>query len=277
MSSSRHFALLLALGLAATAAALAQSSNSSSNPADSAPDASQTLAQAEQPATQFQAQEQSQGQMSVEARIRARREQRRATALHQAYDHTYEAYAGMGYLRFVPGAGTPASTSPAVPHGPGLEHATEYAWDIGVTRFLNQRLGVTVDGRGYYGTAYVYNNSQTNSAITNPAISQIAVLAGPAYRFYMQPKYSISGRVLGGVAHGNFSSDTNHNEALSTSLGLWPDGNTFAASVGIVGEYNLTPNVALRIIPEYFLTGFGSTTQNSLGFTLGIGYRFGKQ
>jgi hypothetical protein len=263
MSFSRRFALLLALGLAAATAALAQSSNLSSNPADSASDASQTLARVEQPAAQFQSQEQSQGQVSVEARIRARREQRRAAALRQAYDHTYEAYAGMGYLRFVPGA--------------KLEHATEYAWDIGATRYLNQRLGVNVDVRGYYGTAYVYNNSVTNSAITNPAINQIAVLAGPTYRFYMQPKYSISGRVLGGVAHGNFSSDTNHQEALSTALGLWPDGDTYAASAGIVGEYNLTPNVALRVVPEYFLTGFGSTTQNSLGFTLGIGYRFGKQ
>jgi hypothetical protein len=201
--------------------------------------------------------------MSVEARIRARREQRRATALHQAYDHTYEAYVGMGYLRFTPGA--------------KLERANEYAWDIGVTRYLNQRLGVTVDGRGYYGTAYVYNNQETNSAITNPAISQYAVLAGPTYRFYMQPKYSISGRVMGGVAHGNFSSDTNHSEALSTALGLWPDGNTFAASAGLVGEYNLTPHVFVRVVPEYVLTGFGSTTQNSLGFTLGIGYRFGGQ
>jgi hypothetical protein len=263
MSSSCRLALFLALGLAAATAAQAQSSSSSSNRADSASDASQALAQAEQPAAQFQSQEPSQGQMSVEARIRARREQRRATALHQAYDHTYEAYVGMGYLRFTPGA--------------KLERANEYAWDIGVTRYLNQRLGVTVDGRGYYGTAYVYNNQETNSAITNPAISQYAVLAGPTYRFYMQPKYSISGRVMGGVAHGNFSSDTNHSEALSTALGLWPDGNTFAASAGLVGEYNLTPHVFVRVVPEYVLTGFGSTTQNSLGFTLGIGYRFGGQ
>jgi hypothetical protein len=211
MSSSRRFALLLALGLAAATTALAQSSNSSSNPAESVSDASQTLAQAEQPAGQFQAQEQSQGQVSVEARIRARREQRRATALHQAYDHRFEIYAGMGYMSFVPGAGAPATTSPAAPHGPALERTNEYAWDVGVTRYFDQRLGVTVDGRGYYGTAYVYNNIY---GITNPAISQVAVLAGPSYRFYLQPKYSISGRVLGGVEHGNFSSDTNHKEAL---------------------------------------------------------------
>jgi len=35
--------------------------------------------------------------------------------------------------------------------------------------------------------------------------------------------------------------------------------------------------VSFKLAPEYFLTGFGSTLQNSLGFTGGITYRFGKQ
>jgi hypothetical protein len=39
----------------------------------------------------------------------------------------------------------------------------------------------------------------------------------------------------------------------------------------------MTPNVGLRVAPEYFLSGFGSTAQNSLGFTVGLVYRFGKQ
>jgi hypothetical protein len=270
MSSSRRFALLLALGLAAATAGLAQSSSqttpqttpSSSNPETSAPDqaeATQTYAPAS-------------GPLSVQARIRARREQRRSAAVHAVYNHRYEAYTGMGYLRFTPGAGTPATTSPAVPHGPGLERAHEYAWDEGFTRYFNERLGVTVDGRGYFATAYVYNNQYN---ITNPAISEYAGLIGPTYRFYMQPKYSISGRVMGGFIHGKFSGDLG--SFKPAQFGLWPDGNTFAASVSIPVEYNLTPNIGVRVVPEYFLSGFGSTTQNSLGFTLGVSYRFGQQ
>jgi hypothetical protein len=42
-------------------------------------------------------------------------------------------------------------------------------------------------------------------------------------------------------------------------------------------EYNLTPNIGLRVAPEYYFTGFGSTIQSSRGFTTGIVYRFGKQ
>jgi hypothetical protein len=251
MSSSRRLALLLALSFAALTTALAQSSSSSSNPA--APD----QAQAGQSAAETQ------GQMSVQARIRARRAQRRAAAIHEAYAHRYEAYTGMGYLRFTPGS--------------TLERAHEYAWNVGVTRYFDERLGVTVDGRGYYGTAYVYNNYATNSAITNPAISQYALSAGPTYRFYLQPKFSVSGRVLGGFEKGNFSANTNHDETLSKELGLWPDGYVFAASASIPVEYNLTPNIGLRVAPEYYVTGFGSTQQESLGFTTGIVIRFGKQ
>jgi hypothetical protein len=252
MYSSRRIALLLALSLVAATAALAQSSTSSSNPA--APD----QAQAGQPAAQTQ------GQLSVQARIKARRAQRRAAAIHDAYSHRYEAYTGMGLLRFEPGA--------------KLERAWDYAWNIGGTSYFDERLGVSIDGRGYYASAYVGGpNNVTNNAITNPAISQYAVLAGPTYRFYLQPKYSVSGRVLGGFTKGNFSGDTNHSTILSTELGLWPDGYVFAAGVSVPVEYNLTPNIGLRVAPEYYLTGFGSTLQYSRGFTTGMVYRFGKQ
>jgi hypothetical protein len=240
MYSFRRFALLLALATMALPAVQAQSSSSN-------------------PPTQDQAQPgPTPQQLTVQARIRARREQRRANAIREAYSHTYEAYTGMGYLRFVP--------------GPSQQRVTLYAWDAGVTRFYNERLGITVDGRGYYGTAFVGLNPY---GITRPAISQYAALAGPTYRFYLQPKYSVSGRVMGGFAHGNFSGDTNGLGAKT--LGLYPDANTFAASASLTGEYNLTPTVGFRLSPEYYATGFGSTTQNSLGFTGGIVYRFGKK
>jgi hypothetical protein len=202
--------------------------------------------------------------MSVQARIKARREQRRAAAIHEAYAHRYEEYTGMGYLRFNPGS--------------TLERAHEYAWNLGVTRFFDERLGITVDGRGYYGTAYVGGlNNITGNAITNPAISQYSVTAGPTYRFYLQPKYSVALRVLGGFEKGDFSGDVNHNESDALSLGLWPDGYTYALTAGLPVEYNLTPAVGLRVTPEYRMTGFGSTVQNNLGFTASIVYRFGKQ
>jgi hypothetical protein len=254
MYSFRRLALLLALVLPAMTAILAQSSGSSSNPATQVPDPAQTPTQGQQPAAQTQ------GQVSVQARIRARRAQRRAAAIHEVYDHLYEAYTGMGYMRFTPGA--------------TLQRVNEYSWDEGVTRYFSERLGVTIDGRGNYGTAFIEPEQGAGGNLTSPAISQYAVLGGPAYRFYLQPKYSISGRVLGGFTQGNFTGDTGGAGTLGV---LYPDGSTFAASASLLGEYNLTPNVGLRVAPEYYLTGFGSTTQNNLGFTLSFVYRFGKQ
>jgi hypothetical protein len=248
MVSFRRIALLLALGLPAMHAVQAQSS--SSNPAT--PD----QAAAQSPAAPTQS------QVSVQARIKARRAQRRAAAIHDAYAHLYDAYVGGGYLRFTP--------------GPTLQRLNEYSWNAGVTRYYNERLGVTVDGRGTYGTAWVGPNVPTNSAITNPSISQYTVMAGPSYRFYLQPKYAISGRVMAGFSHGNFSGDTFSNTTLSTAMGLYPDGYTYAANASILGEYNVSPNLAVRVAPEFHATGFGSTHQDSLGFTAGIVYRFGK-
>src|SRR6266702_8580549 len=195
MSSFRRLALALALGLPAAHLALAQSSSSSSNPATANPQE----AQPEQSASQ------NQSTVRAQSRIRARREQRRLQAIHDVYSHRYETYVGMGYLRFTP--------------GPNLQRVTYYAWDTGFTRFYNDRLGVTIDGRGYYGTPFVGLNF---SSITRPAVSTYAVLGGPPYRFYMQPKYSISGRVMGGYAKGNFSGDTNG--FGGKTLGLYPDG-----------------------------------------------------
>ncbi len=250
MSSFRRFALLLALILPAVYVLEAQSSSSSSNPATPAQD------QAQQPAAQDQ------GQMSVQARIRARREQRRAAAIHDAYGHLYDIYAGEGYMRL-------RLPSP-------LMRVNENMWNTGLTRNYSERLGVTLDARGIYGTAFIepQEGNDPNSGVAKPAISQYAVMIGPSYRFYAQPRFSVSVRAMGGYAQGDFTGDTNGNGTLGV---LYPDGYTFAANASIIGEYNLSPNLGFRVAPEYTLTGFGSSTQNSLGYTLGVVYRFGKQ
>jgi hypothetical protein len=208
--------------------------------------------------SQDSAQSQSQGQVSVQARIRARREARRAAAVKEVYSHLYEIYAGAGYMRFT--------------LGPPLQKVNEYMWDTGFTRYYNERLGVTIDGRGNYGTAYVYNNG---SNVFKPAISEYAAMGGPTYRFYLQPRYSISGRVMGGFLHGNFSGDANGVPISQTHL--YADSNTFAIEGSVLAEYNLSPTLGVRLAPNYFASGFGSTLQNNWGFTAGVVYRFGKQ
>ena len=257
MYSFRRLALLLALTLPASQAVLAESSDSSSS-LDSNPIAQEQTQQPAAAPSATPSATQNQGELSVQARIRARREQRRAQAIHDTYSHRYEVFLGMDYLRFIP--------------GPNKQRVTLYSWDTAVTRYYSERLGVTVDGRGYYGTPFVGLNL---SGITRPAISQYDILVGPTYRFYMRPKFSIAGRVMGGTAHGNFSGDSN---GFGTQvLGLYPDGWAYAINGGVLGEANVSPNLSLRLGGEYVATGFGSTQQNSRGFTFGFVYRLGKQ
>lgn len=228
--------------------ALAQSTSSSSN--------TPAAGQAQQP----EAAPSQQGPATVQARIRARREARRAQAIHDTYSELYEVFLGGGYQRFNP--------------GPTLQRNTMYSWDAALTRYYSERLGITLDGRGYYGTAFV-GLRPNNGNVTRPAISHYDVLIGPTYRFRLRPRYSLAGRVEGGVALGDFSGDTN---GFGTAVnGLNSDGTTYAFTAGLIGEVNLSPNLSLRLAPEYMGNGFGSTLQNDLGFTYGIVYRFGKQ
>jgi hypothetical protein len=247
MVSYRRLAFLLVLGAFASIGARAQSS--SSEPAQ------QPAATPAAPAAQ------SAGSLSVQARIKARREQRRAAAIHDVYSHLYEAYLGGGYLRFTP--------------GDRLQRVNEYAWDLGVTRYYSEKLGVTVDGRGVYGIAYVGLNESINSAITKPRISQYMAMIGPTYRFLLRPKYSVSGRIMGGGAYGHFSGDLGTFQP--SDVGLYPDGASVAISASVPFEYNMSPEVGFRVAPEYLFTNFGSTAQNSLGFTAGFVARWGKQ
>jgi hypothetical protein len=257
MYSFRRFALIVALASSTLPAVFAQSSSSSSNPAPAntdpqAPAAGQDAPQAAPPL--------SPSQLSVQARIRARREKRRADAIHETYAHLYEGYVGAGYLRFTPGA--------------TLQRVNEYDWNVGFTRYFNERLGATVDGRGYYGSPFIEPQQGGGDQLTKPTISQYAALIGPTYRFYMQPKYSVGARVMGGFSHGNFTGDTNGEGTLGV---LYPDANTFAAEASVYVEYNIAPNLGLRVAPEYYLTGFGSTVQNNLGYNIGLVIRVGKQ
>jgi hypothetical protein len=246
MFSFRRVAFLLALSLPALHVLQAQAASSSS----STPTAQD---QAQQPAPN-----QNQGEVSVQARIRARREQRRAQAIRDTYLHLYEAFVGGGYLRTTP--------------GPNLQKLTEYSWNAALTRYYGEKLGLTVDGRGYYGTAFVGLNF---SNITRPAISQYDVMFGPTYRLVLHPKYSVGVRGEGGVALGNFSGDTSG--FSPQSLGLYADDTTYAFEGGVFGEANISPNLSLRLTGEYVGTGFGSSLQNGFGFNYGFVYRFGKQ
>jgi hypothetical protein len=221
-----------------------------------------------QPAQQEQAQPQApapsqQAPVTVQARIKARRAARREQAIHDTYSHPYELFLGAGYQRFTP--------------GPTLQRSTMYAFDTAITRYWSERLGLTIDGRGNYGTAFTRPNF---SSITRPAISTYDFQAGPVYRIKMRPKYSIAGRVMGGLGMSNFTGDTNGFGSIcppGQACLLYKDSNTYLITPSIIGEANISPTLSLRLAGEDMIDGYGSKMQNDFGATFGFVVRFGKQ
>lgn len=226
------------------------------------PDAGQAgQQQPEQPITQLPTQtpqERARVLRDAQARVRARRRQREAQIIQDTYSHKYELFFGGSYLRFRPGS--------------VLQHINEAGWDVNITDYLRPRLGVTADFRGYYGTAYTGSNP---FQVFEPSISQYSAMVGPQYRFFGNMRWSISGQALAGIGHGNFGTGTGG--VPTTGLGLWDDGTVFNVSVGAPVDYNLGPGLAVRVMPSYLLTDYGSTLQHNLGFSAGLVYRFGRQ
>src|ERR1700683_3515623 len=195
----------------------------------------------------------------AQARIRARRQARTQRVVEDTYSHKFEVYGGGGYTRFRPGA--------------SLQHVNEVAWNGGFTDYLWGRLGLTADLRGYYGTAFTPPNPFN---IFKPAISEYSFMAGPQYRFVRREHWAISGQVLAGVAKGNFFA--NSAEFPGTQIGLWANGTDLSIAAAVPIDYNISPALAFRIQPGYWLTTFGSTPQvKNLGFNAGLVFRFGRQ
>ena len=195
----------------------------------------------------------------AQARIRARRSQRKQQVVQDTYSHKFEVYGGGGFTRFRPGQ--------------ALQHIDEGAWNGGFTDYRWGRLGVTGDLRGYYGNAFITPNIYN---IFKPSISQYTFMAGPQYRLVRREHWAISAQGLVGAEKGNFNA--NGAALPGQFVGLWTSGMSFSASVGVPIDYNISPGLAFRIQPEYWLSTFGSTTQvKNLGFNSGLVFRFGRQ
>jgi len=214
--------------------------------------------QAGQTAPTSTPQERAQVLRHAQERVKARRRLRDQQTIQDTYTHKYEAYFGGNYLRFRPGN--------------DLQHINEKGWHVGITDYAWGKIGITADGRGYYGTAYTGRNPY---GVYEPSISQYTFMGGPTVRFFEGVHWAWTGHVLAGVGHGNFGTGTG---GLPPELiGLYSDGNVFNLTAGASVDFNLSPTLALRLTPSYLMTRYGSSTQNNLGFTAGVVWRWGRQ
>ncbi|GGG79100.1 outer membrane beta-barrel protein [Edaphobacter dinghuensis] len=187
----------------------------------------------------------------------ANRQARIARIVKDTYSHKWEVGGGGGYLRYR--------------SGEGLQRNNEVTFWLSGTRYFNPKFGVEADVRGAFGNAKIGTNDYLKF---NPQISQYAFMAGPSYRFYAKQKIAASVFGVGGAGVGKF--DTGSKGIPSSLLGTWPSETRAAFSVGLNLDYNIYPNLALRVTPTYLGTTFGGTVQNNAGFNIGLLYRFGR-
>jgi hypothetical protein len=196
----------------------------------------------------------------AQARVRQRRAQRIAAIVQDTYSHKYEVYGGYAFVRMRPGH--------------DLQNFTENGYAAGFTQYFTNKLGITAEGRGLYGTAYV-GNLQNIYNIYEPSVSNYSVSAGPSYRFYMRQKWSVSAVGMVGIAHDLFYA--NSQSVPGTLVGLYPNEWRLSATIGVPIDYNLGPGLSIRLTPNYYMTNFGSEIQNNKSVTAGFNYRFGRR
>lgn len=200
----------------------------------------------------------------------ANRKARIARTIEATYSHRYEVAGGGGYLRFR--------------SGEYLQKNNEVTFFMTGTYFLNPKLGIIGDVRGMYGNAKI-GNSSPNFLPFKPQISEYPFMGGVAYRVYAKEKVALMLTGEAGAALGKFDGDTKG--LPSSALGLWQSATRPAISLGANFDYNLYPNIAMRISPTWVGTFYQlspqdpapqphGSFQSNLGFNIGVVYRFGK-
>ncbi|MCL2660863.1 MAG: hypothetical protein FWD64_10160 [Acidobacteriaceae bacterium] len=222
---------------------------------------------------------------SLGAQILGRRTARQTSATHverrtriieDTYSHSWELGGGGGYLRLRPGQ--------------LLQRNNQATWWITGTRYLgaHPQLGIVGDVRGSYGSAKTANNLTPGGSNIpfNPLIQQYSFMGGVNYRFYSRIRLAISVTATGGVSEGLFDNDTL--QYPSKQLRLYQSGIRPVFSGGVNFDYNIYPNLAIRVTPTYVgnmfrldpndldLSKGRGSLQNNRGFNAGIVYRFGR-
>jgi hypothetical protein len=203
----------------------------------------------------------------------ANRKSRIERTIAETYGHRFEVAGGGGYLRFQSGS--------------LLQKNNEVTFFMTGTYFLNPKVGIIADIRGAYGNAKIGNPVTSTSPTLgfNPQISEYPFMGGVAYRLYAKEKIAVSVTAEGGGAIGKFDGDLKGFQ--SRDVGVWQSATKPVFSVGANFDYNLYPNLALRVSPTYVGTFFRldptdtlhgppGTIQNNFGFNVGLVYRFGK-
>lgn len=191
----------------------------------------------------------------------ASRQARIARNIQETYSHRYEIFGGGGYERFRPGE--------------YLKKDSQVNWNVNTTYYFSPKLGIVGSAQGSFGHATTYTVGSYVTYVPSAQINEYFFMAGPNYRFYRKEKFALSAQAQGGIGWGIFGGGSK--DIPPVDLGIWPDQARPAFSLGLNADFNLFPNLAIRITPAWLGTTFGGNLQNNVGLNAGVLYRFGHQ
>ena len=178
---------------------------------------------------------------------------------------------------------------------PSVSAQYQYAGEVGVGySTLNLEPGVEFDKtrmNGWYGSFAGYYNEWMGMAVdvsnqygkgtpragfgetTSVDLTHWSYLFGPEVRVVRTERFAVAPRALFGVSRGGAKPDTFSVDGTPVRYSF--KNSKFSMAIGVAFDVNITPRIAWRVQPQYFLTSFSSGRQSNFSFTTGILYRFG--
>jgi hypothetical protein len=191
----------------------------------------------------------------------ATRKARIARTIEETYGHRWEVGGGGGFERFRSGEYQRQDNQVT------FWASTLYA--------INPKFGIVGEVRGAYGKAKLNNPLPSGNFLGfSPQISEYNFMAGPSFRIVRKEKFSASVFGEGGLGLGKFAGDSKG--LTAADIGVWTGDYAASFTAGVNLDYNLYPNLAVRVTPTYLGTTFGNGVQNTKGLNIGVVYRFGK-
>ena len=176
------------------------------------------------------------------------------------YGQRVDFYGGAQYAHFNPSPGSQV-------------HAINLlGWQGDATVWLRQRFGIEVNARGEYGTMDIPSNAY--GVPPTASMSEHLFLFGPNVRLAMHPRYTVAMHALIGAAYGKFSTDF-PSGVTPQDVGIYNDKLAMGLGVGPSVDYNLTPRLSVRLVPDWQPTHYGFTWQNEFAGSVGIVYKIG--
>lgn len=176
------------------------------------------------------------------------------------YAQRWDFYGGAQYSHFNPSPGR------------GVQAINLLGWNGTATAWLRPTWGIEGSARGLYGNLVVPAN--TEGIPSSPAMSEHLFLFGPNFRVLRHRRYAFGMHTLIGAAYGKFSTGFPAG-TQPQDVGIYNDKLAIGLGVGAWADYNILPNVSVRLIPDWQPTHYGFSWQNEFSGSVGIVYKFG--